>query len=270
MICLTIVTVIIKRTFGITITLNLLKVPVSATPPHDIKNKLQVTCQNCSLTTLCIPRGLAPDDIEHISRIVSRKKTLQRGEHLFHKGERFRGIIAIKGGTAKTMTYDSHGNEYITGFWLPGELLGFDALASDLHKCSAVALETLSYCELPADQLDELCRKVPNLLRELFRHASTRLEEETEQVIVNKQPAEERVASFLLNLSDRLKSRGFSPIDFRLSLNREEIGNFLGLALETVSRTLRGFQDGGLIAVQHKQVRINDLDGLRRVCSHRE
>ncbi len=241
---------------------------MNAIPQHDIKSKLQVTCQNCSLTALCIPRGLARDEIEHISRIVSRKKTLQRGEHLFHKGDKFRGILAIKGGTAKTLTYDSQGNEYITGLWLPGELLGFDALASDRHKCSAVALETLSYCELPADQLDDLCQKVPNLLRELFRHASARLDGETEQVIVNKQAAEERVAAFLLNLSERLRQRGFSPYDFRLSLNRQEIGNYLGLALETVSRTLRSFQDLGLIAVQHKQVRIVDLEGLRRACPH--
>jgi CRP/FNR family transcriptional regulator len=242
---------------------------VTATPSHDVQNKLQVTCRNCSLTSLCIPRGLAREDIEHIGRIVGRKKTLQRGEHLYRKGDPFRGIIAIKAGTAKTVTYDNHGNEYITSLLLPGELLGFDALASERHKCSAIALETLSYCELPADQLDEVCQKVPNLLRELFRHAGARLDEETEQAIVNKQPAEERVAAFLLNLSDRLKNRGFSPVNLRLSLTRQEIGNYLGLALETVSRTLRTFQDEGLIAVRHKQVQINDLEGLRRICSHR-
>ena len=238
-------------------------------PTSDIKAKLQVTCQNCSLTNLCIPRGLSPEDIERISRIVRRRKTLQRGEHLYHKGDQFRGIIAIKAGTAKTVTYDGRGNDYITGVLLPGELLGFDALASDRHKCSAVALETLSYCELPADQLDELCAKVPNLLRELFRHASARLDEETEQAIVNKQPAEERVAAFLLDLSERLEKRGFSPLDFRLTLTRQEIGNYLGLALETISRTLRAFQDAGIIEVQHKRVSIKNLKTLRSLCAYR-
>jgi CRP/FNR family transcriptional regulator len=242
---------------------------VTDTSPQDIKIKLQVTCQNCSLTALCIPRGLAPEDIERISRIVSRRKTLQKGEHLYHKGDKFRGIIAIKAGSAKTVTYDGRGNEYITAVMLPGELLGFDALASDQHRCSAIALETLSYCELPADQLDELCQSVPNLLRELFRHASARLDEETEQVITNKQPADERVAAFLLDLSDRLQHRGFSSSNFRLSLTRQEIGNYLGLALETVSRTLRLFQDQGLIDVQHKHVRITNINGLRKVCVHR-
>ncbi|MGZ8216116.1 fumarate/nitrate reduction transcriptional regulator Fnr [Methylomagnum sp.] len=244
--------------------------PDTATDSQEIRDKLQVTCQNCSLTSLCIPRGLAPEDIERISRIVSRKKTLQKGEHLYHKGDRFRGIIAIKAGTAKTVTYDSRGNEYITGLLLPGELLGFDALASDRHACSAIALETLSYCELPAEQLDELCQKVPNLLKELFRHASARLDEATEQAVTSKQPAEERVAAFLVDLSDRLQKRGFSSVNFKLSLTRQEIGNYLGLALETVSRTLRTFQDQGFIDVHNRYVHITDLKGLRHICIHRE
>jgi CRP/FNR family transcriptional regulator len=248
----------------------MLSSPVTATTSLEIKNKLQVTCQNCSLTTLCIPRGLAPEDIERISRIVSRKKTLQRGEHLYHKGDKFRGIIAVKAGTAKTVTYDGRGNEYITGLLLPGELLGFDALATDHHTCSAIALETLSYCELPSDQLDELCHKVPNLLRELFRHASARLDEATEQAVTTKQPSEERVAAFLLDLSNRLQERGFSPVNFKLSLTRQEIGNYLGLALETVSRTLRLFQDQGFIDVHHRYVHINDLTSLKHICAYRE
>lgn len=236
----------------------------------NINNKLRVTCQNCSLTSLCIPRGLAKEDIEHLGQVVNRKKTLQRGEYLYHKGDPFRGIIAIKAGSAKTAVYDGHGNEYITGLLLPGELLGFDALASEHHTCSAIALETLSYCELPAEQLDELCGQVPNLLRELFRHAGARLDQETEQAVTHKQPADQRVAAFLLNLSDRLELRGFSPLVFRLSLTRQEIGNYLGLALETVSRTLRGFQDADLISVENKEVRIVNREGLRYLCSYRD
>jgi CRP/FNR family transcriptional regulator len=235
--------------------------------PLGIHEKLQVTCRNCSLTALCIPRGLAADDIDRLSRIVARKKTLQRGEHLYHKGDPFRGLIAIKAGTAKTVTYDGRGNEYITGLWLPGELLGFDALASDRHTCSAIVLETLSYCELPSDQLDHLCQQVPNLLRELFRHASTRLDDAISQAVIAKRPADERVAAFLLDLSDRLHERGFSPAIFRLSLTRQEIGNYLGLALETISRTLRLFQDRHLIEVHRKYVQIKDPEGLRQIGS---
>jgi CRP/FNR family transcriptional regulator len=165
------------------------------------------------------------------------------------------------------VTMDQAGNEYMTAYLLPGELLGFDALADDKHTCSAVALETLSYCELPAEQLDSLCRDVPNLLRELFRHAGNTLAAETTQFVLGKRPAEERVAGFLINLSDRLATRGFSAVEFRLSLTRQEIGNFLGLALETVSRILKNFEDDGLIEVDYKNIRIKNLDRLRKLCS---
>ena len=234
----------------------------------DIKTKLQVTCSNCSLNELCLPRGLGPVDIERIARIVGRKKTLQKGDYLYRKGDRFRGIIAIKAGTAKLVALDQGGNEYVTNYLLPGELLGFDALATDQHFCSAMALETLSYCELPAEQLDALCRDVPNLLRELFRHAGETLTAETNQMMLGKRPAEERVAGFLLNLSDRLSRRGFSATEFRLSLTRQEIGNYLGLALETVSRILKGFEEQGLIEVRNKQIRITHLPALRALCAH--
>lgn len=238
------------------------------TPASEIKTKLQVTCQNCSLNELCLPRGLKREDIERIGKIVGRKKTLHRGDYLYRKGDKFRGILAIKAGTAKLVTVDRGGNEYLTGYLLPGELLGFDALASDRHLCSAVALETLSYCELPADQLNALCRDVPNLLRELFRHTGETLASEIDQIVLGKRPAEERVAGFLINLSERLSQRGFSAIDFKLSLTRQEIGNYLGLALETVSRILRHFEDSGLIAVDNKHIQIADLKGLRTLCAH--
>lgn len=228
-----------------------------------LRSKLEITCRNCSLTALCIPRGLTEAEIELIGGIVGRRKTLNRGDYLYRAGERFRGILAVKSGSAKTVAEDGQGREYMTGLMLPGELLGFDALATDVHKCSAVALETLSYCELPADRLDELCERVPNLLRELFRHAGARLDEETAQAITTRQPAEERVAAFLLNLSERLESRGFSPVDFRLSLTRQEIGNYLGLALETVSRVLQGLQAAGLISIRNRDVRILDRQALR-------
>jgi CRP/FNR family transcriptional regulator len=235
---------------------------------QEIKTKLQVTCRNCSLSELCIPRGLSQEDVERIGAIVSRKKTLHRGDYLYRKGDKFRGIIAIKAGTAKLVTMDPGGNEYLTGYLLPGELLGFDALADDRHSCSAIALETLSYCELPADQLDSLCRDVPNLLRELFRHAGKTLSSGADQVVLGKRPSEERVAGFLLDLSERLQTRGFSGADFKLSLTRQEIGNYLGLALETVSRILTGFENSGLIQVKNRQIHIEDLQGLRDICAH--
>jgi CRP/FNR family transcriptional regulator len=216
---------------------------------------------------LCIPSGLTQQEIEHLSRLVVAKKTLQRGDCLYRKGDKFRGIFAIKAGTAKMVTYDLHGNEYVTGLLLPGELLGFDAFAADRHECSAIALETVRYCELPADRLDELCREVPKLLRELFRHASAKLYGETSQIVLTKRPADERVAAFLLDISRRLQRRGFSALEFRLSLTRQDIGSYLGLALETVSRILGKFADEGLIGVHSKHVRIFKQEALQAICT---
>lgn len=233
------------------------------TEPEQVKAQLKVTCRNCSLSDLCLPRGLKREDIERIGNLVSRKRTLQKGDYLYRKGDPFRGIIAIKAGTAKVTALDQGGNESVTAYLLPGELLGFDALADDYHSCSAVALETVSYCEIPADQLDGLCRDVPNLMRELFRHAGHTLAAETDQILLSKRPAEERVAGFLINISNRLRQRGFSATEFRLSLTRQEIGNFLGLALETVSRTLKGLEDSGIIRVKHKYIQITNLKRLQ-------
>lgn len=231
--------------------------------PSPLSEQLLVTCGNCSLAELCIPRGLPQEAIDQIGQLVRRKRTLKRGEYLYRSGDRFRGIIAIKAGTAKLLSLDPAGEEHVVGLLLPGELLGFDAVATDRHACSAVALETLAYCELPAGQLDDICRRVPSLLRELFRHSVAQLDQAHQRAILTKQTSEERVAAFLVDLSDRLTARGFSPSSFRLTLSREEIGNYLGLSLETVSRTLHGLQSRSLIEIDQKQVLIKSLAGLR-------
>lgn len=226
---------------------------------------IQVSCSNCSLDTICLPRGLSVQEIEKVSQVVKRKKTLQRGQYIYHEGSDFKGILAIKSGTAKLIRDDHHGNEHILNILLPGELLGFDGLYDEKHSCSAIALETLSFCELPADELESLCLKTPGLMRELFRHTGEKLNSERNQLVLNKRPAEERLAAFLISLSVRLKKRGFSPAEFTLSLTRQEIGNHLGLALETVSRLLKQFQTQGLITVRNRHIRINDFAGLEKL-----
>ena len=237
------------------------------TPPatHEIKTKLQVTCQNCNLSDLCIPRGLSHKDVERISDIVTRRKVLQKGDFLYRQGDKFRGILAIKAGTAKMLSLDYDGNEYITGYFLPGELLGFDGLANERHACSALALETLTYCEIPAEQIDKLCLEVPNLLRELFRHVGRTLTTETDHFMLSQRGAEERVAGFLVDLSDRLSRRGFSGGEIKLTFSRHDIGKYLGLTLETVSRILKTFEAMRIITVNAKSIQIHDKDRLRDI-----
>ena len=225
----------------------------------------QVSCNNCGLDNICLPRGLSHEEIESISQIVKAKKTLQRGEFIYHEGDNFRGILAIKSGSAKLVGADQHGNEHILNILLPGELLGFDGLSTDKHSCAAIALETTSFCLLPADSMDDLFHNIPSLTRELFRHSGEKMLEDKNQLILSKRPAEERLAYFLISLSERLKRRGFSASEFKLSLSRQEIGNHLGLALETVSRLLKKFQEDELIVVQNRFITITDLTALKNL-----
>jgi len=227
-----------------------------------------VTCNNCSLDNICFPRGLSKDEVNHISQIIKPKKPLQRGEYIFREQSDFKGVLAIKSGSAKLVTNDHHGNEHILNVLLPGELLGFDGISNDKYRCSAVALDTLSFCELPAKNMDELFKNVPSLTKELFRHSSEKMNVDKEFIILSKRPAEEKLAFFLISLSDRLKKRGFSASEFTLSLTRQEIGNHLGLALETVSRLFKKFHKDNLIIVQSKQIEITDIPRLRAIFSY--
>lgn len=230
----------------------------------------QVSCNNCGLDNICLPRGLSQQEIENISEVVKTKKTLQRGEFIYHEGDNFRGIIAIKSGSAKLIACDQHGNEHILNILLPGELLGFDGLSDEKHSCAAIALETTSFCLLPADSLDDLFHTIPSLTRELFRHSGEKMVEDKNLLMLSKRPAEERLAYFLISLSDRLKRRGFSASEFKLSLSRQEIGNHLGLALETISRLLKKFQEDKLITVQNRFITITNINALKKLLDTNE
>jgi len=229
-------------------------------PPNKLN---QVSCNNCGLDNICLPRGLSQEEVNNISQVVKAKKVLQRGEFIYHEGDNFRGILAIKSGSAKLVASDQHGNEHILNILLPGELLGFDGFSDEKHSCAAIALETTSFCLLPADNMDKLLQSVPGLTRELFRHTGEKMSEDKNHLILSKRPAEERLAYFLISLSERLKRRGFSSSEFKLSLTRQEIGNHLGLALETVSRLLKKFQDDNIIVVQNRFITITNLMALK-------
>lgn len=223
----------------------------------------QVSCSNCSLDNICLPRGLSQTEIDNISQVVKARKTLQRGDFIYREGDNFKGILAIKSGSAKLVANDNHGNEHILNILLPGELLGFDGLSDEKHGCAAIALETMTFCILPAANMDQLFQNLPSLTRELFRHSGEKMLVDRNQLVLSKRPAEERLAYFLISLSERLKRRGFSSSEFKLSLTRQEIGNHLGLALETVSRLLKKFQDDGLIVVQNRFIQIKNLHSLK-------
>jgi CRP/FNR family transcriptional regulator len=225
--------------------------------------KRAVACQNCSLAPICLPMGLPPEDVERLDGIIRRNRPLHRGEHLFHLGDPFRSLFVIKTGSIKTYAPSLDGGEQILGFHLPGEMIGLDAIEEEQHHCSAKVLETSAVCELPFERLEALSSTIPSLQHQMYRLLSKEIGSETEMLLLlGKKSAEEKLANFLLSLSDRFSKRGFSATDFHLSMSRHEIGNYLGLAVETVSRLFSRFQDEGFLKVERKHIQLIDIDQL--------
>jgi CRP/FNR family transcriptional regulator, anaerobic regulatory protein len=200
-------------------------------------------------------------EIEELTRI---KRTFRRGDYLFRSGSPLRSLYAVRTGFFKTQVVHANGHEQVTGFQMAGEIIGMDAISTDAHTCSAVALEDSEVCELPFGKLEELGRKLPTLQRHLHRIMSSEIvRDHGIMLLLGSMRAEERLAAFLLNLSQRFAARGYSPSAFQLRMTRQEIGNYLGMKLETVSRTLSQFQAAGLISVRNKAVEIRDANNLR-------
>ncbi|PAU65564.1 transcriptional regulator FNR [Pseudomonas sp. PIC25] len=227
--------------------------------PENIKLRgmHQANCHDCSLAALCLPLSLNMEDIESLDEIVKRGRPLKKGEFLFRQGDNFGSIFAVRSGALKTFSVTDGGEEQITGFHLPSELVGLSGMDSDLCPVSAQALETTSVCEIPFERLDELSVRLPQLRRQLMRVMSREIRDDQQMMLLlSKKTADERIATFLVNLSARFRARGFSANQFRLAMSRNEIGNYLGLAVETVSRVFTRFQQNGLIAAEGKEVHI--------------
>lgn len=225
-----------------------------------------VACQDCSLHQLCLPVGLDSEDLERLDRIIRRRRPLRRGEYLFRAGDPLRAVYAVRSGSIKTYTCSSEGDEHVTGFHLPGELIGLGAIATGVYPRSARALEISSVCEVAYEGLEDLSMKIRGLQRQLLRLMSREIHhDETMMVLLGGMAAEGRLAALLSNIAARVGERGFSPHAFRLSMSRNDIGSYLGLAVETVSRLFTRLQAEGLLNVQRKHVMIRDPDRLRRL-----
>lgn len=230
--------------------------------------KLTVACQRCSLRAICDPGGLPAAEQTRLDAIIHRRRPLSRGEHLYRYGEPFHGIYCVRAGSIKTYAMTDKGEEQVTGFHLPGELIGLEGIALGHNTTDAVALETSSVCEVPYAQLREISADIPMLLHQIINLASHEVMHcQTITMLISKKSAEERLAALLLSLSDRFAGRGFSANDFHLSMSRHDIGNFLGMAVETVSRIFSRFDAEGLLTVRRRHVRLHDLERLRELAS---
>ncbi len=226
----------------------------------------QVHCSTCSLSSLCLPVSLNLTEMDRLDNIIEKSRPLKKGEHLFHQGDSFSSIYAIRAGSIKSYSLTNEGEEQITGFYFPGELVGFSGFDGNEYPISAKVLETTTVCEIPFPRLDELSGQLPELRRQVLRTLSKEVREDQQMMLLlSKKNAEQRIATFLFKLSSRYKARGYSATQFRLSMSRNEIGNFLGLAVETVSRIFTRFQKNGLITVEGKEIELVQLEEIQRL-----
>jgi CRP/FNR family transcriptional regulator len=229
---------------------------------------IKVACSKCSLRELCFPVGLNPEELARIDTLVTTRRKVRRKTPLFRNGEKFHALYAIRTGVFKTSVTAEDGRDQVTGFQMAGEIVGLDGIVNDQHTCDAIALEDSEVCVLPFDRIGELSREVGALQHHLHRVMSREIvREHGVMLLLGTMRAEERVAAFLLNLVQRLQTRGFSQSELVLRMTRQEIGSYLGLKLETVSRTLSRFAEEGMIEVQQRHVRIADVQRLRALLS---
>lgn len=228
---------------------------------------LKVPCSTCKMREICLPDGLTRDELEIIdNRLVAYLRKVARGGTLFRAGDRFDALFAVWTGFFKTVVGSNQGRDQVTGFQMCGELLGLGGIDTGRHEVDAIALENSQVCVVPYPELESLGRDVPSFQKHLHRMMSREISNDHHVMLqLGSMHAEERVAAFLLNLMHRLKERGFSASSVLLRMSREEIGSFLGLKLETVSRTFSKFQASGLLFVQQRQIRITDPVGLQHL-----
>ena len=227
---------------------------------------IKVACSSCNLRELCMPLGLNAGELEQIDEIVGVRRKVKRGAALFRNGEVFTSLFAIRTGFFKTLIASEDGRDQVTGFQMAGEVIGLDGIVNDHHTCDAVALEDAEVCVMPFADIEALSREVSGLQRHIHKIMSREIvREHGVMLLLGSMRAEERLAAFLLNLVQRLHARGFSQSELILRMTREEIGSYLGLKLETVSRTFSKFAEDGIVEVKQRHVRILETDALRRI-----
>ena len=226
----------------------------------------EVTCAKCNLRETCLSGGLSAEDLARVESIVYARRRVKRRERLFAAGDVFRSLYAVRRGFFKTSLVDGEGREQVTGFFMGGELLGLDGLGDSRYKDSAIALEDSDVCVMPYGLIAEIARQVPSLQRRLHSVLAREIvRDHGIMLLLGSMSAEERLAAFLINLSKRFQRRGYSASRFLLRMTRDEIGSYLGLKLETVSRLFSVFHKNGLVEVRQKEVCIVDSEALERV-----
>lgn len=225
--------------------------------------QLRRSCAQCSLQVLCLPAGIGGEDLHRLDDIVRSRRPLERGDTLFRSGQRLASLYVAREGAFKTMATDANGVQQVIGFHLPGELMGLDALGRGQHACDALALTRATVCEIPLGQLEDICAQLPRLQHQLLRIIGQGINRDQDHIeMLGRRQANERMALFLHGLSGRYQLLGRPGDIFQLPMSREDIASYLGMVIETVSRTLTKLQDDGIIAVRGRQLKILDAARL--------
>lgn len=230
--------------------------------PHDTK----ISCASCRLSELCLPIALDKSEIHQLDEIVERNRPFKKGDHIYRQSDTFKSVYAVRSGSFKSYVLNNNGQGRVTGFFLPGEIIGMDGISSKAYANSTVALEHSSICEIPFSQLEKLSHQLPTLQHHFFAIMGNEIAKDQQiHTLLSSYTAEERTASFLLGLSTRYARVSFSPTRFLLPMTRSDIGEYLGLTVETISRIFTGLQRKGLIEVNNREIELLDINALRAI-----
>ncbi|MEW5056572.1 MAG: helix-turn-helix domain-containing protein [Cycloclasticus sp.] len=232
-------------------------------PSKALLRELSLSCKNCSLGELCMPYGLSANDIDKLDQSVSHTKLLQKGETLYRQGTSFKSLYAVKSGSVKITSLNQEASEDVIGIYLPGEIIGFDGIATGEYQCTIHAIETSNVCEI---NLAEVQENIPGVSQQLLKHAGKAINHGRYARSVAKVSARKRIISFLLDLSDRYRHRGYLATEFELYLSRGELGNLLNLSAETISREIHKLEREKLISIVNKRrIQIKQMDQLKEI-----
>ncbi len=225
-----------------------------------------IDCKNCALYRLCLPTCVGESDLKLFDDIIVRHAPIAKGKHWFRAGDAFESIYAVRSGSVKTYRPSADGEDLIAGIFFPGELIGLDAIHAGSHAYSAQAIESASVCEIPFNAIERLSERIPELNQQLVRIMSRELQRDRALIVtLGNKTAEQRVAWLLHRIAAHLETRRYSMLEFELGMSRRDIGGYLGLAVETVSRVITRFQSRGLLVAQGKQIRVRDMDRLKQL-----
>lgn len=230
------------------------------------ENNSAHSCSHCAISQLCLPVGVSQQELAQLEALINQAKVYHAGDYAHRQGDEFNKLYAIKSGTLKSVRVDEFGNEHIVAFHLPGELVGLDGIYPEKYSCSVVALDTAAMCEMDYHKLSDLCSDIPSLQKQLFRILSRDMYETQWSTLNNNDlTAEQRVASFINNLSARFEVRGYSATQFQLAMSRQDIANHISLAPETVSRVLKRLKNNKVLDIQNRNISILDVEALNDI-----